>query len=335
MIRKGIVSVIVPVYKTEKFLAQCLDSICRQTYSGLEIILVDDGSPDNCPTICDEYAARDHRIKVIHKKNGGVSAARNKGLEEASGEYITFVDSDDWIEPEMYEKMMTIAMKYDCDVVMCDCRKESASVSNLYSQDIRSGYYDYRQLKDEYYGHLLMMENVEFPPTISNWLCMYRQNPEGELLRYKEGIRYSEDLLFGAQMMYQARSFYYMKGEALYHYRIREDSASHKYDMDAWEDHVMLCNAAKDYFQNKEEGLFVKQIDLMWLYFVYNTLGEMLCEPSLNRKEKIRIAKKILSTKEVYELFKRVEIRRLPISTKLKIRTYCYKYKIGINLLIK
>ena len=96
------VSIIVPVYKVEKYLRKCIDSIINQTLKDIEIILVDDGSPDNCGKICDEYAAKDTRIKVIHKENGGLSSARNAGMEVAEGEYIGFVDSDDWIESDMY-----------------------------------------------------------------------------------------------------------------------------------------------------------------------------------------------------------------------------------------
>ena len=96
------VSIIIPVYKVEKYLSKCIESIFKQTYFDLELILVDDGSPDNCPMICDEYAKKDSRIRVIHKKNGGLSDARNAGLEIATGEYIGFVDSDDWIEFNMW-----------------------------------------------------------------------------------------------------------------------------------------------------------------------------------------------------------------------------------------
>ena len=95
------VSIIVPVYKVEKYLRKCIDSIINQTLKDIEIILVDDGSPDNCGKICDEYAAKDTRIKVIHKENGGLSSARNAGMEVAEGEYIGFVDSDDWIESDL------------------------------------------------------------------------------------------------------------------------------------------------------------------------------------------------------------------------------------------
>lgn len=100
------ISVIIPVYKVEPYLRQCLDSVVNQTYKNLEIILIDDGSPDNCGKICDEYAERDERIVVIHKKNEGLPAARNDGIAISTGYWITFVDSDDWCETDYYENII-------------------------------------------------------------------------------------------------------------------------------------------------------------------------------------------------------------------------------------
>lgn len=114
-----LVSVIVPVYKVESYLHRCVDCILAQTYANLEIILVDDGSPDNCGKICDEYAQKDKCIKVIHKKNGGLSDARNAGLDIAMGEYITFVDSDDWIHFQYVEILLNNLTKADVDISTC------------------------------------------------------------------------------------------------------------------------------------------------------------------------------------------------------------------------
>ncbi len=111
------ISVIVPVYKVEPFLPKCVDSILNQTYQNLEVILVDDGSPDACGAICDAYATQDPRVRVIHKENGGLSSARNAGIEVASGEYLAFVDSDDWLEPDAYGQMMAVMHKFDAKLV--------------------------------------------------------------------------------------------------------------------------------------------------------------------------------------------------------------------------
>ena len=115
-------SIIVPVYKVEKYLPRCIDSILAQTFGDFELILIDDGSPDGCGRICDEYARKDKRIVVIHQKNMGVSAARNAGLDIAHGRYIGFVDSDDWIEPQMYEVMMDAIRENGADMAVCGVR---------------------------------------------------------------------------------------------------------------------------------------------------------------------------------------------------------------------
>lgn len=112
----GKISIIVPVYKVEQYLERCVNSLINQTYKNIEIILVDDGSPDQCPKMCDDYASEDSRIKVIHKKNGGLSDARNAGLNAARGSYIAFVDSDDWVEADYIETMYTNAIKENADI---------------------------------------------------------------------------------------------------------------------------------------------------------------------------------------------------------------------------
>lgn len=117
------ISVIVPIYSVEKYLSKCIDSIINQTYTNLEIILVDDGSPDNCSIICDDYSLMDIRIKVIHKKNGGLSDARNAGLNVATGDYISFLDSDDYIHKEFYETLINLIIQYDADVAQCEFLK--------------------------------------------------------------------------------------------------------------------------------------------------------------------------------------------------------------------
>ena len=114
---KSLLSVIVPIYKVEDYLPKCVESIRNQTYSNLEIILVDDGSPDGCGAICDEFAQKDSRIRVIHKENGGLSDARNAGIDVVTGDYLAFVDSDDWLEPDAFEAMLALAEKYDAKMV--------------------------------------------------------------------------------------------------------------------------------------------------------------------------------------------------------------------------
>ena len=120
-----LISIIVPIYKVEAYLDRCIESIVDQTYKNLEIILVDDGSPDGCPQICDNWKEKDDRIKVIHKENGGLSDARNAGMQIMTGTYVSYVDSDDWIAKNMYEKMLKAIKKNDADI--CECQFEKTA----------------------------------------------------------------------------------------------------------------------------------------------------------------------------------------------------------------
>lgn len=118
------ISIIVPVYNVEHELSRCVDSILNQSYSNIEVILVDDGSTDRCPSICDAFVMKDRRVRVIHKPNGGLSSARNAGLREASGEWILYVDSDDYILNDSCERLIAVGAKYDCDIVSADAIRE-------------------------------------------------------------------------------------------------------------------------------------------------------------------------------------------------------------------
>ena len=141
-----LISIIVPVYNVEKYIKKCIDSIVNQTYKNLEIILVDDGSPDNCGKICDEYAEKDKRIKVIHKKNGGLSDARNAGIKIAKGSYIGFVDSDDWIHENMYKEVYKALIEKDADIACCKlirCKNSIEKISEKFDNKIE----EYNQIQ--------------------------------------------------------------------------------------------------------------------------------------------------------------------------------------------
>lgn len=136
---KSIVSVIVPVYNVERYLNECVQSILHQSYQNLEIILIDDGSLDNCGKMCDEFVKQDERVRVIHKQNGGLSDARNVGIEMASGDYITFIDSDDYVMPDMIESLMDIIIDRDVDIVQCNFMRQHNDWIDKKGLDYTSG----------------------------------------------------------------------------------------------------------------------------------------------------------------------------------------------------
>jgi len=211
------ISVIVPVYKVEPYLRKCIESIVNQTYENLEIILVDDGSPDNCGSICDEYAAEDSRIKVIHKENGGVSAARNDGLQVATGEWIGFVDGDDWIEPDMYEYLYSLVRRHWTD----------AAQSGLFFEEGNATRVMHTPPKETVLPYGLEQFTVEECKMLSNptYTKLYRT----ELLkdvRYNSTYPVGEDLLFN---LFALRKINGLTLGALpkYHYIQRGDSVCH------------------------------------------------------------------------------------------------------------
>lgn len=326
------ISVIVPVYKAEKYLNECVESVLKQTFKDFELILVDDGSPDSSGKICDKYAIRDNRVQVIHQKNSGVAVARNSGLEIARGEYVIFMDSDDYIDSDMYESMIKITEKYNCDLVICDCIKEFENYRELYTHDIREGFYNESQLKKEYYPHLLIMPNIEYPATISNWVCLFRRECY-KCLRYEAGIRFSEDWLFGAQLAVYARSFYYMKNKPYYHYRMNESSVTHTFTPDKWKDYQKLYSRIKENFSNRKDFDFSKQMDLVLLFLVLNSVGDLLGAKDFSIRIRKRKIKNILKNLNVREMFKRIKISQLDTTKKMKIIIWFYKYNIGIFLL--
>ena len=153
---RPLVSVVIPVYKVEAYLARCVDSVRFQTLQDLQIILVDDGSPDNCPQMCDDYALEDHRIQVIHKENGGLASARNAGMDVATGKWLFFLDSDDWLELDGLESLLAIGEEHQVDFVRYRAIRsgwpgmgEHAPANVEPIRQLRRGYYDSKQIVSE------------------------------------------------------------------------------------------------------------------------------------------------------------------------------------------
>ncbi len=179
------ISVIVPVYKAEAYLHRCVDSIVAQTFTDWELLLIDDGSPDRSGDICDEYAKKDTRIRVIHKENGGVSSARQRGLDESVGEYTIHADPDDWVEPEMLDELYNKAKEEDADMVICDFICEYKSGGVIFKQQVDSYHADAilkkmfaQQLHGSCCNKLIRREcyckyNVSFPKNIIRWEDLY------------------------------------------------------------------------------------------------------------------------------------------------------------------
>lgn len=209
------ISVIVPVYKVEEYLPRCLDSILAQTFTDFELILVDDGSPDNCGKICDEYAEKDKRIKVIHQENARLSAARNAGMDLAQGVWIALVDSDDWLHPDYLNILISGALE-DTDLVICDCLVTSNDEEeNLdYSQTV------FRSVSlDEVQANHIARTRA--------WGRIYRKSSVGDL-RFISGAEPAEDACFN-ELFYSQDMKLRITDAKLYYYYMRPDSAIHSH----------------------------------------------------------------------------------------------------------
>ena len=207
------VSIIVPVYNVEKYLDKCIESIVNQTYRNIEIILVDDGSPDKCPEICNEWAKKDDRIKVIHKENGGLSSARNAALEIAQGDYITFVGRDDWIENDMIQSMLTCAAKNDADIVCCGFYFDNVDTTG-HLQKFEKAEYENEEIVLN-----LLLDNIR--PEVCSKLY------SAELInqfRFDESIKYAEDLPFNFYLMLKAKKLC-CTGMLFYHYLLNSGNS--------------------------------------------------------------------------------------------------------------
>lgn len=244
------ISVIIPIYNTCKELPRCLESVCSQTYKNLEIICIDDGSSDGSEKILDEFAAKDHRMVVVHQQNHGESNARNEGLKRATGDYVVFVDCDDWIDVQMYQDMIIVMNNEDLDMVAVSWYKEfenqSIEIKNLLP--VPDVAFDQKQLlgyiykRDSYRGFAYM------------WNKMYRKDlltdDEGEMILFDESLKLGGDVLYLAQAVIKVKKAKYIN-KAYYHYSQRENSGCHSTDLSKIRDWLLAYELVIELFEKK------------------------------------------------------------------------------------
>lgn len=239
-----LVSIIVPIYNIEKYIGKCVDSICKQTYKNIEVILVDDGSVDNSGKICDEYAVADSRIIVLHKENGGLSQARNSGIDIAAGKYIMFVDGDDWIDSVTVEKAVAASEEKDADLTMWNYYREylKKSIPRIIFGSVERTFSeaDIKVLRRRIIGPIGdELKNPSELYTFSTaWGKLYKKEIiDNHSLAFVDHslIGSSEDILFNIQFFAFAKKAVYLN-DVFYHYRKdNESSITNKYNHAAWD----------------------------------------------------------------------------------------------------
>ena len=320
-----LVSIVVPVYKVEKYLERCINSLISQTLSDVEIILVDDGSPDNCPALCEKWASKDERIKVVHKQNGGLSSARNAGMAIATGKYIGFVDSDDDVESDMYQRMYETMEKEKVDFVMADyLRIPEDGKSFLKTLDIDGGRYNKDAIRKKIFPQLIMGENLEYGPLLSVWHCLYRTAfLRKHNLKFDEEVRWSEDNIFSSFVGYYADSFYYLKGEGLYHYYSNPGTITTTYRPGAWDVYCTMNQHLHQFFDTVEDYDFQKQLKLHMIFYACNCLGQVKVSGESFKKQ-MAIRKEIMSSSLLKDAFHDFDFPNW--SWKLKLQILLIKY---------
>ncbi len=242
-------SVIVPVYNGERYLRECLDSVINQSYKDFELILINDGSKDSSGAICDEYKDKYDNVVVIHKENGGVTAARRDGLKNASGTFVTFVDCDDWIDSDMYEKMLGKAEEYNAEAVICSIVYETENGQVKHRNTVESGLYNKEKLMKDFYPKMLFDFRVCLPgvnPSLCNKVFK-KELLDNVIFGVNNTISYGEDALCTYPTLMDADSVFVMD-TPFYHYRKNDDSVTHRYDSTLLDKFLVLAEEMEAFF---------------------------------------------------------------------------------------
>lgn len=275
---KDLISIIIPVYKVEKYLKNCVESVIAQTYQNIEIILVDDGSPDKCPAICDEYAKRDSRIKVIHKQNGGLSDARNVGIEHAKGKYITFIDSDDNVSNDYIEYLYELLMKHNTKMSIAT----HTVVSNKKRINFGNGYTEKVLTTEECLDRMLCEQGF----SVSAWAKLYSKELFNEL-RFPKG-KLNEDNGTTYKLILQCDKIAY-GNKNIYNYYKRENSiTTSKFNlkkMDLIELTDKMCDEIDAKYPNLKNSTDKKRVTSRFSILRQMLVNKLSEEEKLTEKE--------------------------------------------------
>ena len=333
------VSIVVPVYNTEKYLKRCMDSIVNQTLKNIEIIIVDDGSKEECAVLCDEISKTDSRIKVIHKENGGLGFARNTGLEAATGEYIGFVDSDDYIERAMYETLYNAAKKYNADLCLSGISFVGGNMFSESGDDVKKTYFDEETAFEKAEMKKLLLGVVgalPHEPDDSRYGASVCKNifktsviRERKIEFLSERKILSEDTLFMVDFIKCAEKAVGVPG-AYYCYCRNEDSLSKSYNKERFEKSIVFLEELEKRISDTIE----KEEYKIYLDRLVQGFGRILCSQEIMhaRSKKIKFShlrkrlKEICNQDKIQNVLKSYPWYKLPV--KQAAFAFAMKYKL-------
>lgn len=318
-----LVSIIVPVYNVEKYLKKCIQSIINQTYKNLEIILVDDGSSDNSGKICDEFAQKDNRIKVIHKTNGGLSDARNAGLDIMSGEWVSFVDSDDFVDKFHIENLYLQAIKNNSDICVCGFKIVNEDYKTIRSIKVN--------ISDSLNGNLAFKYslNSKIDPSFCNKIF---KSSLFKNARFVNGICY-EDRELIHRIFYKVDRVSFLDSES-YFYLERVGSTMNHINKKKIDDRFIVIDYIEKFLKNKNIfEKYKKEFIICYLLNVYMSASYQIGKYSTSYKNDIKYLffksdKELFSFKNIFLLFN-IDIKKMIALCVLKINKNLFKYLVG------
>lgn len=326
---KPFFSIIVPIYKVEKYLQQCVDSIINQTFSNFELILVDDGSPDECPRICDKYAKQDSRVKVVHKVNGGLVSARNIGIKSAVGNYICYVDGDDWIDTKLLETIYEKVLKNKKpDMIVFGAVRQYIDHQVPIPNDIEEGMYDKSKLEKEIYPYMMydprkpFCNGLIFPVA---WNKIYKNNLLKNNYCTDERIRMGEDNAFVFECLFKAQSVFFCKDILYFYNQLNAESMTNNYDENRFKNNLYLNTYIESHLGgvNSIMDLQINAFKVYWL--IMAVFHEVKCNrPLLQSRNHIK--QEIKKT----NILNNVSFKGIPLFGKM----YLFMLKLHLYLLV-
>lgn len=314
---KYLISIIVPVYNAEKYLDRAVESVINQTYRNIEIVLVDDGAKDNSPAMCDEWVKKDSRIKVVHKENGGLVSAWKRGVTESAGEYLCFVDSDDWIDADMIEKLSEHLTGIDSEIISSDyCieRKTDSGFTQEYVyQKLAPGDYDRESIEKDIIPDLLGNENRFV--TVSRCMKLFSRKLITNNMRYaSEELKMGEDMSITLPALLDCSHLTVLDHKAFYHYLYVTESMVHKYDNSMYDSIKMLTDIIKNMLTEKGYDSLSEALNREKIFLL------LLCVKNESRGNPQKYRSNIIDiSKDNEELIKNTKVN---ISNKANILLY-------------
>lgn len=321
------VSIIVPIYNVEKYLDRCVRSLINQTLSNIEIILVDDGSPDKCPAMCDEYVKQDCRIKVIHKKNAGLGYARNSGLDIATGKYVAFVDSDDFIDIHMYELLYDKVETGNFDIVY------SGVIKEWYGGKILKDFISDKEYRGEQILRLLgdmisldpnVKDNIR--PNSSVWTSLYKRSLiEKYKIRFKsEREIISEDIVFHTELLPHCNSICYYP-DAFYHYCYNDNSLTHNFNERKINANFALYELLKNLLKKNNLERFNNRAMRFFMGYTRGIILRNILLSSFSIYEKKRMCNIVYNYPGWNEIFSTYPIKKITFLRRMILMTIKHK----------